>query len=112
MSLKVGDNKLLKNHDKIWEIIRGLLNTRFDSETVYGDNDKYIKTNRKLYEDKVNTNFQGKDVPKEDSSCKSLSLFVFESVIRASKKYYPQKFLGECNYAIRKKKWKTLLMII
>ena len=28
----------------------------FDSEPVYGENDKYLKTKIKMYEDKVNTN--------------------------------------------------------
>ena len=50
MSLKVEDNKLLKMYDKIWEIISDLLNIGFDSEPVYGDNDKYIRTKIKMYE--------------------------------------------------------------
>ena len=37
----------------------------FDSNTVYGDNDKYIKTKIKMYGDRVNTNFQDKKVLKE-----------------------------------------------
>ena len=60
MSFKVSDNKLLKKYNKIWEKISNLLNIEFDSEPVYGDNDKYIKTKVKMYEDRVNTNFQGK----------------------------------------------------
>ena len=36
------------------------MNIKFDSEPVYGDNDKYIKTKIKLSGDKINTNFQGK----------------------------------------------------
>ena len=36
------------------------MNIEFDSEPVYGHNDKYIKTKIKLYGDKMNTNFQGK----------------------------------------------------
>ena len=76
MSLKVEDNELLRKYDKIWEIISDLLNIEFDSEPVYGDNDKYLKTKIKMHEDRVNTNFQGKDVPKEDASYKCLSLIV------------------------------------
>ena len=37
---------------------------KFDSEPVCSDNDRYIKTKIKLYEDKVNTNFQDKSVSK------------------------------------------------
>ena len=58
MSFKVGDNKLLKKYKKIWEKISNLMNIGFDSDPVYGDNDKYIKTKIKMHEDRVNTNFQ------------------------------------------------------
>ena len=40
------------------------MNIEFDSEPVYGDNDKYIKTKIKSYRDIVNTNFQGKQQKK------------------------------------------------
>ena len=65
MSFKVGDNKLLKKYNKIWEKISNLMNIEFDSEPVYVDGDKYIKTKIKMYEDRVNTNFQSKKVPKQ-----------------------------------------------
>ena len=48
------------------------MNIEFYSEPVYGDGDKYIKTKIKMYEDRVNTNFQGKKVPKENASYKCL----------------------------------------
>ena len=68
MYFKVSDNKLLKKCNKIWENVGNLLNIEFDSEPVYGDVDKYIKTKIKMYGDRVNTNFQGKKVPKENAS--------------------------------------------
>ena len=108
MSLKVGDNKLLKKYNKIWEIISNLLNIEFDSEPAYGENGKYIKTNIKIYENRVNTNFQGKEVPKEDASYKHLPLIVLESVFRVSEKYYPQTLLEECKCVIRKNKMENL----
>ena len=64
MSFKIGDNKLLKKYNKIWDRVSNQINIKFDSEPVYGDNDKYIKTKIKMYEDRVNANFQGKNVPK------------------------------------------------
>ena len=57
--------KLLRKYNKIWEKISNLMNIELDSEPVYGDNDKYIKTKIKMYEDRVNTNFQDKKVPKQ-----------------------------------------------
>ena len=69
------------------------MNIEFDSEPVYGDNDKHIKSKRNSYGDKVNTNFQGKKTPKENASYMWLSSINLDSVIRASKKYYPEIIL-------------------
>ena len=44
MSFKVVDNDLLKTYTKIWERVTNLMNIEFDSEPVYGENYKYIKT--------------------------------------------------------------------
>ena len=40
MSFKVSDNKLLKKYTKIWERVSNLMIIKFDSEPIYGDNDK------------------------------------------------------------------------
>ena len=95
MSFKVIDKNLLKKYTKIWERVSSLMNIEFDSEPVYGDNDKYIKTKIKSYGDKVNTNFEGNKIPKENALYKCLSLIVLDSVIRVNKKYYPQTLLEE-----------------
>ena len=46
---------MLKKYTEIWERISNLINIKFDTEPVYGDNDKYIKTKIKIYGEKVNT---------------------------------------------------------
>ena len=109
LSFKVGDNKLLKKYNKKLEKISNLMNIEFDSESVYSDNDKYIKTKIKMYEDRVNANFQGKKVPKENASYKCLSLIMLDSVIRVNKKYYPQTLLEEFKYVIRKNKMENFI---
>ena len=85
------------------------MNIEFDSEPVYGDRDEYIKTKIKMYGDRVNTNFQGKKVPKKNASYKCLSLIMLDSVIRVNKKSYPQTLLKECKYVIRKNKMENLI---
>ena len=65
MSFKISDKQLLKKYNQIWKRVEKLLKIEFDSEPVYGDNDKYIKTKIKIYAGSVNTNFKGKGVPKE-----------------------------------------------
>ena len=60
ISLKVDDSKLFKKYCRIWRIISGLLVSELDSEPVYGDTDSYIKTKVKMYDNRVNTDFQDK----------------------------------------------------
>ena len=75
MSFKISDNKLLKKYIQIWKKVEDLLNIKFDGELFfYGDNDKYIQTQIRLYDNNANTSFHNKKVPKENASCKSLSL--------------------------------------
>ena len=109
MSFKISDNELLKKYKKIWEKVGNLLNIELDSEPVYGDVDEYIKTKIKMYEDRVNTNFQRKKVPKENPSYKCLSVTMLDSVIRVNKKYYPQILLEECKYVIKKNKMENFI---
>ena len=60
MSLKVKDKQLLKNYNKICKTIKRLMSINFDSKPVYGNDDKYIKTKIKSYEDGINMNFYNK----------------------------------------------------
>ena len=85
------------------------MNIKFDSQPVYGDNEKYIKTKIKRYDDRVNTNLEDKEVPKENASYKCLSLVILDSVIRANKKSYPQTLLEECKYKVRTNKIENLI---
>ena len=61
--------------------ISSLMNIEFDSEPVYGDSDKYIKTKIKSYGDKLNTNFEIKKIPKVNTSYKCLSLIWLDSLL-------------------------------
>ena len=101
-SFRVNSKQLLKNYNKIWEKIEKLLKIDFEGKSVYGDDDKYIKTKRKIYAGRIITIFHNKKVPKEKAPCKCLSIIMIHSVIRANKKYYPQTFLEECKYVQEK----------
>ena len=56
------------------------MKTEFDSEPVYGDNDKYIKTKLKIYAGTMITNFLSKKMRKEKAPCKCLSIIMLDSV--------------------------------
>ena len=82
MCLRVDDSKLFKKFCKIWKTIKSLLGIEFDSEPVFVDTDSYIKAKVKMYDNRVNTNFQGKEVPKVDASYKCLSLVMLDSIVK------------------------------
>ena len=46
-SFRVNSKQLLKNYNKIWEKVEKLLRIDFESKSVYGDDDKYIKNKNK-----------------------------------------------------------------
>ena len=78
------------------------MNIDFNSKPTYGDDDKYIKTKIKTYEDSITTNFYNKKwskkIPEEKIPHKCLSIMILDSVLYAYEKYYPKTFLEECKY--------------
>ena len=98
MSFIVRDKQLLKKYTKIWETIKELMKINFESNPVYGDDDKYIKTKIKMFANSIITNFLNKKIPKEKEPCKCLSIIMIDSIIRVNKKYYPQTLSEECKY--------------
>ena len=86
MYFKISNKELLKKYDQIWKRIEKVLKTKFDSNPVYGDDEKYIKTKIKKYSDSVITNFHNKKIPKENAPCNCLSIIMLDSVIKAKKK--------------------------
>ena len=60
MFFKISDKQLLKKYNQIWKTIEKLLKIELDSEPVYNDNVKYIKTKIKIYSNSMITNFHRK----------------------------------------------------
>ena len=48
-------------------------------------------------------------MPKEKGPCKSLSMILLDSVIKAKKKYYTQTLLEECKHEQEKIKMENLI---
>ena len=67
------------------EKIEKLMSIDFDSKPTYGDDDKYIKTKIKTYEDSITTNFynekESNKIPEEKVPCKCLSVIIIDSVL-------------------------------
>ena len=74
---------------------------KINSEPVY--NEKYLRTKIKSCEGKINTNFHNNKIPKEGSKYICLSVILTNLVYKKDKNYYPEVFLGECKYVVKKK---------
>ena len=109
MSFKISNKQLLNKCNQIWKRVEKLLKIEFDGKPVYGNDDKYIKTKIKIYNNSMFTNFQGKKMPKEKVPCKCLSIIMLDSVIKAKKNYYPQTILEECKYEQEKIKMQNFI---
>ena len=108
-SFKIRNKQLLKKYNQIWKRVEKLLKIEFDRKPVYDDDNKYIKTKIITYNGNMFTNFQSKKMPKGKAPCKCLSIIMLDSVIKASKNYYPQTLLEECKYEQEKIKMENLI---
>ena len=61
-----------------------------------------------MYDENVNTNFQDKEMSKENISWKCLSLVMLDSV-KVKKKYYSQTLLEEFKHEIKETKMENLI---
>ena len=62
-----------------------------------------------MYEDRMNTNFQGRKVSRDSESYVCLSLIILDSAIQVNKKYYPQTLFKAWKYVIRENKMENLI---
>ena len=103
MSLEVKYKNLFKNYNKIWKNLEKLMAIEFNTKPSYGNEDKYIKTKIKTYEDSTTTSLYNKNgskkIPEEKTPHKCLSIIILDSVLYGYEKYHPQIFLEECKYA-------------
>ena len=101
MSLMVKDKQLLKNYNKIWKKIEKLMKIDFNTKTTYGDDDKYIKTKIKTYEDNITTNFYNK---KGSKKLPEVPIIILDSVLYTYEKYHPSNIFRRMSVCGRKYK--------
>ena len=82
--------------------IKEIKGIKFHSNPAYDK--KYIKAKVKEFNDVVNTNFWSDKVPKESAHHTCIACISIDSVMKMDKKNYPQVYLEECKYKIKKKK--------
>ena len=100
MSFLIKDDEVWEKYEQIWDLIKNKLGIKFHSEPVYDK--KYLKTKVREYDSVIKTNFLGNDVPKENMHYTCIACITIDSVMRMEKKNYPQVYLEECKYKIKK----------
>ena len=110
MSFLIKDDELLEKYNEIWEKVKNSIKEEFDSKPVY--NEKYLKAKIKSYNGKINTNFHNNKIPREGSQFICLSVILIDSVFKTGRNYYPQVFLKEFKYVVKKKRLLSILLMI
>ena len=64
---------------------------------------KYIKTKVKTFNSMINTLFSGYKIPKEKNHYICISTIYIDSVLKKDKKNYPQTYLEQRKYKIKKR---------
>ena len=102
MSFKIEDASVYLKYAEIWNKIKDILNVKFHSQPIYVD--KYIKTKVKTFNNMINTLFSGDQIPKERTHYVCIAAICIDFVLKVDKKNYPQVYLEQGKYKIRKRK--------
>ena len=100
MSLSIKNDEVGDKYEEIWKVIKNELNIKFHSQPIYEN--KYLKTKVREFDGSIKTNFLGNNVPKENTYYTCIACITIDSVIKMNKKNYPQVYLEECKYKIKK----------
>ena len=100
MSFMIKDSNVLDKYNKIWNVIENKIFIKFHSEPIYDQT--YIKAKVREFDGVIKTNFLGNGAPKENMHYTCIAYITVDSVMKTDKKYFPQVYLEECKYKIKK----------
>ena len=103
MSFVSDDEKVDEKYDEIWNVVKGLLKLKFAASPIR--NDKYILAKLNIFRKKNLTTFNNNNiVPIEKNNYICIPAIDIDSVLKIDKKAYPQAYLEECKYKLKKRK--------
>ena len=103
MSFVTDDEKIYKKCNEIWEVIRNLLKTDF---TVNPVRDYiYLVAKLKIFNKINRTTFNNNNyIPIERNPYICIPVIDIDSVLKIDKRAYPQAYLEQCKYKLKKSK--------
>ena len=103
MSFVTDDEKIYKKYIKIWEVIRNLLKIDFTVNPVRDD--IYLLAKLKMFNKINRTKFNNNNhIPMERDHYICIPVIDIDSVLKIGKRVYPQAYLEQCNYKLKKRK--------
>ena len=102
MSFVTNDEKVYEKYDEIWNVVKSLLKLKFAASPIR--NDKYILAKLKIFKKKNLTTFSNNIVPIEKNHYICIPGIDIDSVLKIDKKAYPQAYLEDCKYKLKKRK--------
>ena len=103
MSFVTDDENVYEKYDEIWNVVKGLLKLKFTTNPIRDD--KYILAKLKIFRKKNITTFNNNNiVPIEKNNYICIPVIDIDSVLKIYKKVYPQAYLEECKYKLKKRK--------
>ena len=102
MSFVTDDEKVYEKYDEIWNVVKSLLKLKFAASPIR--NDKYILAKSKTFKKKNLTTFNNNIVPIEKNHYICIPAIDIDSILKIDKKAYPQAYLEECKYKLKKRK--------
>ena len=109
MTFVIKDDDALDKYNEIWDKIKKKLSIKLHSMPVYDE--KYIKAKVREFNGVIKTNFLGDEIPKESMHYTCIACITIDSVMRMEKKNYPQVYLEESKYKMKKTKMTKFINI-
>ena len=100
MCFLIKNSEVWEKYENIWNVIKNKLNIKFHSQPIYEN--KYLKVKVREFDSNIKTNFLGNNVPKENTYYAYIACITLDSVLKMNKKNYPQVYLEECKYKVKK----------
>ena len=105
---QIEDDSVYLTYNEIWNKIKELLGgVKFHSKPIYDDS--YIKTKVKTFSEMIKTLFDGNEIPKERIEYICIAFISVDSVLKIDKKNYPQVYLEQCKYKVKKREMKSFI---
>ena len=102
MSFMTEDNAIYSKYSEIWNKIKKLLSVKFTANPIHDE--KYLTTKVKVFNGVNRTTFTNDEIPKEKNHDVCIAAMNIDSVMKIDKKVYPQVYLEQCKYKLKKEK--------